>query len=375
MTETKYISLKQYRIFLSFALLLIFTTGTVPAFCSAVAQTVIFVLINLIVFSRISNKRVCWGIFLSVAALMGEGMYFLSPLLPKSFYGDGFFLLPASAFLFLLAPMFDYINEERKISAVDSLHGILFYVISGILISVIRELFGQASLLGVAVPSMSRWQIRLFSHTSGSALLVLGIMVILAWWKNMDEDERWILETSEKKSKIYRPISAKTEKRFILLLICILVYDLLFGAIGAAVIYAAPASYNKPAHIVALSALTSLLLLTLLIKVFRLSDALDEYFYVPLLTVVMTSTPLIVYTRYLDIPDSTAAAVKIAWWAALMVGVWLFTTVVVAYIRSIHERLMFGKQPKCLEGIPLVVLHVLLAMIVFMPWTDVLARL
>ena len=58
-----------------------------------------------------------------------------------------------------------------------------------------------------------------------------------------------------------------------------------------------------------------------------------------------------------------------------MVGVWLFTTLVVAYIRSIYERLMFGKQPSCLEGIPLIVLHVLLAMIVFMPWTDVLARL
>ena len=375
MTETKCISLKQYRIFLSFALLLIFTTGTVPSFCSALVQTIFFVLINLLVFSRISNKRVCWGIFLMIAALMGEGMYYLSSILPESFYGGGFFLLPASAFLFLLAPMFDYISPERKISVGESLNGLLFYVISGVLISVVRELFGQSSLLGIDVPSMSRWRIRLFSHTAGSALLVLGIIVSLTWWKNMDEDEKWILETSEKKSRIYRPISAKTEKKFILLSVCILVYDLLFGAIGAAVIYAVPSSYNKPAHIVALSTLTSLLLLTLLVKVFRLSEALDEYFYMPLLGVVMTSTPLIVYTRYLDIPEATSIAVKIAWWAALMVGVWLFTTVVVAYIRSIYERLMFGKQPSCLEGIPLIVLHVLLAMIVFMPWTDVLARL
>ena len=162
-----------------------------------------------------------------------------------------------------------------------------------------------------------------------------------------------------------------------------LLYDILGSILYAAGIYTFAATANfAPGGITGVAMIINhylpflrIGLLTLLIKVFRLSDALDEYFYVPLLTVVMTSTPLIVYTRYLDIPDSTAAAVKIAWWAALMVGVWLFTTVVVAYIRSIHERLMFGKQPKCLEGIPLVVLHVLLAMIVFMPWTDVLARL
>lgn len=375
MTETKCISLKQYRIFLSFALLLIFTTNTVPAFGSAVVQTILFMMINLFVFSHVSNKRVCWGIFLIVAALMGEGMYYLSAYLPESFYSNGFFLLPASSFLFLLTPMFDYIRSDRKITVGESLFGFSFYVVAGILISVIRELFGQSSLLGKAVPSFSRWKIRFFEHASGSAFLVLGMILVLAWWKNMDEDEKWILETKEKKTKIYRPISAKTEKRFLLLSICILVYDLLFGAIGAAVIYAVPSSYNKPPHIVALSTITSILLLTLLVKVFRLSETFDEYFYLPILSIVMTSTPLIVYTRYLDIPQTTALGVKIAWWAALMVGVWLFTTLVVAYIRSIYERLMFGKQPGCLEGIPLIVLHVLLAMIVFMPWTDVLARL
>ena len=58
-----------------------------------------------------------------------------------------------------------------------------------------------------------------------------------------------------------------------------------------------------------------------------------------------------------------------------MVGVWIFTTVVIAYTRSIHGRLLFGRQPKYFEGIPLIVLHVLLAMIVFMPWTQILANL
>ena len=58
----------------------------------------------------------------------------------------------------------------------------------------------------------------------------------------------------------------------------------------------------------------------------------------------------------------------------IMVGVWLFTAIVIAYTRAIQGRLLFGKHPKCLEGIPFIVLHVLLAMIVFMPWTQVLEK-
>lgn len=375
MRDTKCIPLKQYRILLSFSLLLIFTTSSVPAFGCAVAQTFLFCLINLFVFSHVSNKRICWGIFIIVAAVMGEGMYYLSSILPESFYSGGFFLLPASTFLFLCTPMFDYINEERTIRIPDFLFGMLFYILSGIMISVIRELFGQSSLLGIDVPSFSKWQIRFFGHAAGAALMVLGILVVLAWWKNLDEEEQWLLETSEKKSKLYHPVSAKTERGFVVLSICMLVYDLLFGVIGAAAIYTVPSSYNQPAHVVTLSTLTSVLILTLLVKIFRLSEIMDDFFYVPLLSIVMTSTPLIVYTRYLDLPDQTGTAVRIVWWVALMVGVWLFTTMVVAYIRSIYQRLMFGKQPRCLEGIPLIVLHVLLAMIVFMPWTHVLSKL
>ena len=74
-------------------------------------------------------------------------------------------------------------------------------------------------------------------------------------------------------------------------------------------------------------------------------------------------------------PIRTDSPLRIIWWIALMVGVWPFTAAVVAYARSINGRLLFGKQPKCLEGIPLIVLHILLAMVVFMPWTQVMANL
>ena len=154
-----------------------------------------------------------------------------------------------------------------------------------------------------------------------------------------------------------------------------LIYDLLFGGIGVAILLNTPQSLHKPAHIVLLSSVTSLILLTLIVKFFHLSETMDTHFYIPLLSVITTSVPMIFYTQYLSLPSKTDSPVRIIWWIALMVGVWLFTAAVVAYARSINGRLLFGKQPKCLEGIPLIVLHVLLAMVVFMPWTQVMANL
>lgn len=375
MDGTKSITLKQYRILLSCALLLIFTTSTVPVFACALIQIVLFCLINHAVFSSISNKRICWGIFLSIAALMGEGMFFLSPYIPECFSEEVFYLLPASTFLFLCTPMFDYYTEDRKLEMKDIWHGIAFCAFAGLPIALIRELFGRASVAGVDVPALVKWKNGFFGHTAGSALMVLGIVIAFTWWKNLDEDDDYILETSEKRSKIYQPISAGTEKKFLVLSLCILLYDLLFSVLGMLTIYYAPDYLLKPSHIIVMSSVLSIAILTLLIKMFHLSETVDRYFFVPLLSVITTSIPLIFFSGYLDTHFQGVTVSGIAWWVALMVGVWIFTTVVIAYTRSIHGRLLFGRQPKYFEGIPLIVLHVLLAMIVFMPWTQILANL
>ena len=134
MSDTKCITLKQYRILLSFSLLLIFTTSSIPAFLAAAVQVILFSLLHLFVFSHIKRKRICWAIFMILTAVFGEGMYFLSEYLPVSVSSGGFFLLPASTFLFLLVPMFDYFSEEKALSASDITKGFLFYVPVGFVI-------------------------------------------------------------------------------------------------------------------------------------------------------------------------------------------------------------------------------------------------
>ena len=375
MKDKKYISTKQYRILLSFALMLIFTTSSVPAFVCAAVQVLFFCILSAVVFSHISNKRICWGIFLMFAALMGEGMLFVSEYLPEAFSEAGFFLLPASTFLFLSIPMFDYFGEGKSISLSDMRSGLIYYASTGLIISTFREAFGRSSICGRYLEGLEKIQISFFSHTAGSALLVLFSLLLLYFFKNDGEEEPCVMETEEVRSRVFRPISLMKERRFIILCLCMLLYDILYGAVGIMVVFRVPSVLHRPAHIVLLSSFVSLVLLTLIVKGFRQTDTFDEYNYVPFLGVITTSLPLIFYMRDLLLPSDLSMPVKILWWSALTIGIWLFTVVVIAYARVINGRLLFGKQPRCLEGIPLIILHVLLALIVFMPWTEILVNI
>lgn len=374
MSETKCISLKQYRILLSFSLLLIFTTSAIPAFLAAVVQVILFCFVHLFLFTHIKSKRICWAIFMILAAALGEGMFFLSEYLPVSVSSGGFFLLPASTFLFLIVPMFDYFSEEKALTASDITKGLLYYIPVGFVIASVREICGLGSVMGERFEALDKVHLHFFEHSAGSALLVLFALVCLYLVKSDGTDKTWILDTSEQRMKKYRPISGKSEKEFLLLSVCVLVYDILFGAFGILFVHNVDEKLLSPAHFVLLSVITTVLLLTPLVKIFRLSETMDNYFYVPLLSVITTSIPLVFYVRYLEAASHPISAERIVWWVMLMIGVWLFTTLVIAYTRSIQGRLLFGKHPKCLEGIPLIVLHVLLAMIVFMPWTQVLEK-
>ena len=117
-----------------------------------------------------------------------------------------------------------------------------------------------------------------------------------------------------------------------------------------------------------------LLLFSLIVHLFRQNETLDEYRYIPLLGVITTSLPLIFFMR--DVAFTEESRMKeILLWISVMIGVWISSVVVISFIRVIHGRLLFGKRPRILEGVPFAILNVTLALMVFMPWTTVLPRL
>lgn len=372
MDEYTCISKKQYCILLSFALMLIVTTSSLQTFVGACAQVMVFCLINRVVFQKIENKRVCWGIFLILCALIGEGMLILTEKTSLNIPTSGFFLLPASTFLYLSAPMFGHYDDTHTISATEMGKGFLYYVICGVIISAIRELFGSATLWGREISWFSHIKVSCLGHTAGAAFLVLLSLLLIPSVFSNEEGGRYCLQTETGKAKKYSSIQLRTEKDFVKLSLCLLIYDLVFGALGAMVIEFAPKTLHQATHVVFFSSVTSIALFTLIIWIFKQTRTLDNYRFVPLLGVITTSMPMIYYMNYLSIGENGFLTARILWWIGLMIGVWITSVVIVTYTRVVKTRLLFGKQPRILEGMPFVILQVLLAIIVFMPWTSVL---
>lgn len=372
MSEYTCISKKQYRILLSFALMLIFTTSSLPGFVGACAQNLVFMLISLVLFQKIENKRICWGLFLFLSAVMSELALFLSEFAPTIFPESGFFLLPVSTFLFLSAPMFGCFDEEHSVSFAEFGSGFLYYVVCGLIIAPIREICGSATIFGRSIRFFSRLKVPFLGHTAGGALLVLLSLILLPKLFGTSAENGYRLQTEEGKARKYSSIQLQKEKNFVYLCLCLLIYDLVFGAIGAVVIKFAPASLLKPAHVVAFASVTSLALFTLIVGLFKQTQTLDQYRYIPLLGIITTSLPMIFYMNYIQNGEHGLTTTNIIWWIGLMIGVWVTSVVVVSYTRVVKDRLLFGKQPRSLEGMPFIILHVMLAIIVLMPWTSVL---
>ena len=374
MNEPRCISEKQYSILLSFALMLIFTTGSVLSFFGALFQVVLFCLLMREVFTRVSNPRICWGIFLVSSAAMSEVAMSLSHLLPEAFPESSFFLLPASTFLFLSAPMFGYFSKEKQIALPEMGRGFLYYAISGLFLSTIREIGGSASFCGLSISALGKAPVPFLGHTAASALLVLLDLVLLPGILSSEEQANRILQTEEGLLRKYHPISLSKEQQIVKLFLCVLVYDVLFGVMGALALPNLPGEWRHPTHVVVLSTLFSLILFTLIVRLFRQGETLDEYRYVPLLGVLTTSLPLIFFMRDVAFTDESKMK-EILLWISVMIGVWIALVVVISFIRVIHGRLLFGKRPRTLEGVPFVILNVTLALMVFMPWTSVLPHL
>lgn len=373
MQERRFISKRQYRLLLACSLMLIFTTQSIGAFLTSCVLTVLFFVVNRIVFRKITNTRVCWGIFAFSAAILGEVVGTLSYVLSFTIPMPSFFLLPGTTFLYLSAPVFYEMSHSKK-KGIDKACGnaFLFYAVDGLLISCVREVLGLGSVLGYKMVFMKSLKIPFLSHSSGAALLVLLSLIVMTVLKDHDTQAHWILRDQESGNISYPGISLSEEKKTIGLILSLLLYSLFSGGIGSVVILYAPSELLRVEHIVLYATITTALVFTLIVKGFKLSDLVDEQRFLPLLAIIMVSLPMVYYQSRLNAVETVDLKNFIVMWIILVVGVWLSFVACLFYTHVINSRLMFGKQPRYLEGVPFVIVHILLLLIVLMPWLNVL---
>ncbi|MBR3058149.1 MAG: hypothetical protein IKG93_09335 [Clostridiales bacterium] len=374
MQEKNYISKKQFRIVVSFALIMLCTTASLSVFVSSILQFLLFFLINAVSIRYVKNHRICWGIFAFSSAVVGEITNLLSQLLKMNIPTPAIFLFPASSFLFLTAPLFLHMMEAEETGTdIGYVHGFLFYLVNGALIASIREIFGADSVFGIKLGLFGQSDLQLLNHSSGAALLVLISILVLVLLKSNETRKTWVLDWERGERKKYQGLSFSREKRFFILMLCLLIVDVIAGGISALYVFYAPLELRNVAHIVLYATILTLGLFTLVVKAFHIEQEIDENRYLPLLSIVKIALPLTFYLRRLSVQGGELAiSTFLIWWIALVIGVWFSFTIVLFYLHVLDRRLLFSKIPRRLEGIPFVILHILLALLIMMPILDVL---
>ena len=375
MQDVAYITKKQFYIMVSVALMMLCTTGSLKIFLSSVVQFVLFYLINIATVHFIKNRRICWGVFALGAAVIGEIATLLAQFCALPVPMPAFFLLPESTFLFLSAPLFYYLLLEGE-SGTDSgyLQGGAFYLVNGLVIAMIREVLGFDSFFGIKLGIFKTHNVQILSHSSGATLLVIVSLLLLLVLKRNETEKNWVLGWNRNETKKYRAPTIKGEKGFFLLILCMLVTDVICGGISIGYVLYAPEILRQPGHVVLYATLLTFALFTLAIRVFNLEDVIDESPFLPLITIVKVALPLVFYLRRFSTGSEMAVSTFFVWWVALVVGVWFSFTIVLFYLHVLDRRLMFSKIPRCLQGIPFIVLHILLAQMILMPLLDVISN-
>lgn len=369
------ISEKQYCIILSFALMMIFTTGSVLLFLTSFVEVLLFLAIMIPVSKNVENTTIRRAVFMLTPALIGEVIWLLNDMFSLNIPMVGFWLLPGATVLFLLAPLARVNSRNHDLTFEDIFHGVTYYFVNGGLIALLREALSFDTFCGIKLDVFDKIRMPLFGHASGGALLVILSLLLLRALRVSDTGTNYVLNTSTGMQKKYRPISKTTEKDFVMLNIGMLIYDVIFAGVGVIIILQVPSSLRRQSHIVTYSTILSLLLLFVVFTIIKRKDVFEKHTYLPLLTVIRSSLPMIFYTNHLTASIGNQAESQIIWWIVLILAVWLCSTIALFYIHVISGRLLFGKQPDFMEGIPFVLLHCLLALIVFMPWMDVLTNL
>ena len=112
-------------------------------------------------------------------------------------------------------------------------------------------------------------------------------------------------------------------RKWIGMILSLLIYSLLSGGIGSVVILYAPAEMRRPEHIVLYATIITALVFTLIIKGFKLSEFVDEQRFLPLLAIIMVSLPMVYYQNRLNAVETVDLKGFIVMWIILVVGVWL----------------------------------------------------
>lgn len=297
-------------------------------------------------------------IFAVITAVLVYRLYSFIPIAGISL---SFLPFQDPSFVLLLIPLFvDQAKSPQDYRAKSALKQAALFTGMIVLVSFVRELLGSGSIAGVRIAGQGFMPFPLLAHTSGAAFLLLLITLIcLTVYRRITGNPLVLDVLTETGSSNRQPILNRREDldRLYTALLCLLIVIPVQLCLCLLSVFVLPYDFPYDFLLVFAVLLEALTGLFLYLITGRNNAYVNRILTLPWLLPVQTLAVLLPFSlslRNIFLEKGTGWGLAVLF---LYIGCsWIFVSGLLLFIRSVKRRLLFGKRPELLSGLPLLLL-------------------
>jgi len=319
--------------------------------------------------AKLADKKLLKFVTVLFTAGMGVLIYRLYGMLPFSGISLSFLPFQDPVFLLVLVPLLiDQAQYPDKYPLRFVLKQAGLFAGTILFVSFIREIFGYGTLFGTRVIAEDSQPVPLMAHPTGAAFLVLLLTLSALYIYRRITGTPQVLSVLEKPGTVSRQpiLNRKQELEYLYsALYCLLITALVMISLYLLSVFVLPA--DMPFDIILMIAviLQGMVMGLMHLLSGRNSPNISRILLLPWLIPVQTIVLLIPYSQefrgFLLGKGTINGLVGLLFY---LVCSWIFALSLLLFTRSVKRRLLFGKRPEMLSGLPLLLLFTGLGLMV-----------
>ena len=342
-------------------------SSAAAALCVLVVQAAAYLIFPAL--AKLADKKLMTFVTVLFTAGMGVLIYRLYGMLPISGISLSFLPFQDPVFLLVLVPLLtDQAQYPDKYPLRFVLEQAGLFAGMILFVSFLREIFGYGTLLETRVIAEGSQPLPLMAHPTGAAFLILLLTLsVLYLYRRITGTYQILSVLEESGTNARQPVLVKKQELEYLYsaLFSLLITALVMISLYLLSVFVLPV--EMPFDIILMIAviLQGMMMGLLHLLSGRNSPNISRILLLPWLIPVQTIVLIIPYSQefrgFLMGKGTINGLVGLLFY---LVCSWIFTVSLLLFTRSVKRRLLFGKRPEILSGLPLLLLFTGLGLMV-----------
>lgn len=287
-------------------------------------------------------------------------------------------LLPEQLYLLLFVP-FMVFQADNRLHKGRGMILKVFPVFSGVilLVAAFRELLGNGAIFGRNIMPEVIPEIELLRHSSGAALLLAAVIALSQWISHRKgSGSKFLTYPADDISSAKIPyLQIDCEKRFVSVSFLFLVSTILSG-IFPMVLFVFIGSSTPLKYLLPVTVLTQGIVIGLIYLLSgplrdTISDMCFRYMILPIQALLLLSP--FYFENPGRITSSSMISSAISYSLYLSAG-WFFVFAVIVFLKTVRRKLIFGRRPAWIEGLPITLIMVGICLIILSGFAPVIEK-